>query len=313
MDNQITPELLQRYAQGLCTLDEARRVEQWLEQESDPFGELGDPTGEGDPALRDQIWQSLNAASGRRVAVWRYWRVAASIVLVSALAAGAYVGLRQAPATRLAHEKTIKAPAGGTSVLRFPDGSVVWLQGGGEISFTEPFRPDARSVALLRGKALFEIHHDPKHPFAVATGGSRIQVLGTRFVVSRETGGVQVTLANGKVRFVTDRNQVEELKPGYLLDYNALSGEVERVAPADTGYATAWTRQVLWFRQTPLSEVMEEIGRTYGVSFTAAPEVDLSRRMNGKFEKQPLSRVLRLLALSTGYDFSVKNNEVVIR
>nr|WP_295927829.1 FecR domain-containing protein [uncultured Dyadobacter sp.] len=313
MDYNITPELLSRYAHGRCTPEEVRCVEQWLEHGGEQSGAFSDVIGAGDPVLRDEIWKAVSPRAGARRSLLRYWHAAAAVLVISALALAGYGRWRAAPAVAALKQITFQAPVGQTSVLRFPDGTVVWLQGGGRVSYTEPFRSDSRGLSLSKGKALFEVYHDPRHPFTVRTDNARIQVLGTRFVATHGANSVDVTLINGKVNFLTGKGPAQMLAPGQQLFYDARNAAQGTIAAADTGRATAWTRQVLWFDDTPLSEVMEEIRLTYGVAFRAAPGVDLSRRMNGKFEKQPLGRVLRLLTLSTGYEFFQQKNTVIVR
>jgi hypothetical protein len=65
MDSNITPELLQRYAQGRCTPEEIAAIEQWLEQESDPFESDGNNTIPENDELRAELWNAVKPLGKR--------------------------------------------------------------------------------------------------------------------------------------------------------------------------------------------------------------------------------------------------------
>lgn len=310
MDRNITPEMLQRYAQGRCTPEEIRMVEQWLEQETDPFEERSNPLVAADENLRDELWKAV-----RPFKLWHnnrfLWKVAASVLLVSAFIAIGYTNLPTTPKVAHVPQQTITAPKGQTKLVRFPDRSVVLLQGGATIRFPENFSTESRSVTLVQGKALFDITHDPVHPFIVNSGATKVEVLGTRFVVNNQPKSVQVTLARGKVRFLTEKTS-QLMKPGQQLDYDKNTAAIEQLASVDTSYATAWTRQSLWFNKTPLTEVLTEISNVYGIRYKTGSKVDSSRLLNGRFDEMPLPEVLVLLENSTGYRFRLKNGVVLV-
>lgn len=57
-----------------------------------------------------------------------------------------------------------------------------------------------RRVALQRGEAHFEVHHDPARPFVVQAGGSSIEAVGTAFnVYLRDESKLEVLVTEGRV------------------------------------------------------------------------------------------------------------------
>jgi transmembrane sensor len=73
------------------------------------------------------------------------------------------------------------------------DGSNVRLAPGSAVAFDD--RGAERRVRLLRGTTWFDIVHDPRRPFRVATGGITTTVLGTAFEVRRDSGtGVDISV-----------------------------------------------------------------------------------------------------------------------
>jgi transmembrane sensor len=141
--------------------------------------------------------------------------------------------------------------------IRLSDDSVVHLDVGSEIEVNMTDR--AREIALIRGRALFDVSKDRERPFTVSAGGTRTTALGTRFQVQTSPDRVVVVLSEGSVS-VTRANWEERLVPGEQLSLEgARTAPVKR--PVDTYMATSWSRGRLVFRGTPLAEALEEVNR----------------------------------------------------
>jgi transmembrane sensor len=85
-----------------------------------------------------------------------------------------------------------------TRVLQLADGSRVTLGPASRIATR--IDGNARNVTLLAGEAFFEVAHDRTRPFHVEAGDARIEVVGTKFDVSRSGGRVHVSVLEGVVK-----------------------------------------------------------------------------------------------------------------
>ncbi|GAB3279852.1 FecR domain-containing protein [Larkinella harenae] len=316
MNPKITPELLQRYAQGHCSSEERRTVERWLEQQEDPFEEIEYPLPAEDESLRAEIWAGIPDEPPSRLTTGPFQLVAACVLGLIILGGLWYNRQRTVPKTQPIlteqPQQTVQAPAGELLVVRLPDQSVVWLQGGTTIRYPKKFPASIRSVTLVEGQAFFEVVHHTNRPFIVHSADSQLRVLGTKFVVTNRSRDLRVTLTEGSVQFLTGKKVVQVLTPGQQLQYDKANSVISRLQTVDPNYATAWTRRLLWFRETPLRDVVVDLENYYGVPFQAGPGVDLSRLLTGKFERKPLAHVLRLLANSTGYAFRQQGSTIHI-
>jgi transmembrane sensor len=121
----------------------------------------------------------------------------------------------------------------------------------------------AREVDLVKGRALFDVAHDPQRPFTVAAGTSRITALGTRFQVQRQDPFVIVTLEEGSVDVVggSGAEQLrEQLKPGEQLRIGPDPATWSKTTVA-TDSATSWSRGRHVFRSTRLADAVSEVNR----------------------------------------------------
>ncbi|MEM0961136.1 MAG: FecR domain-containing protein [Bacteroidota bacterium] len=225
----------------------------------EPLGALDRPAGVDTDAAWRRVRTRTTASRAPRLAPSlppvarrvRRWTVAGTI----AAAVAAFVLLRPV---------TWTADPGETTTETFADGTRVTLNSGSQLRFTPTIGADRPRVVRLVGEAFFDVA--PGDPFVVETVDARTEVLGTAFNIRSHGTETQVVLTRGEVRVVSGSHTVT-LKPGEAATTTDL-GLVRE--PADVARQTAWRTGGLAFESEPLSAVIAEIGRRYGVSFDVA-------------------------------------------
>ena len=188
---------------------------------------------------------------------------ASAMVLFLLPARPAWVYLWPVPS---AWTQRLATPVGQIRTVRLADGSAVTLDTD-TILVTRMTR-SFRRLTLVRGRARFDVAHDPVHPFTVAAGGGSVVAIGTLFDVSLTAGHrVAVTLIRGvvdvrapaKAGGWTDRQATARLAAGeqYAFGRGVASPGVR---PASPGGAL-WPSRLLTFDSTPLSEAVAEANR----------------------------------------------------
>ena len=250
----------------------------------------------GLPARRTFAWAPLAAAAAVLIAVTLVWRNSASRPEVVTIAA-----------------RTLTTPVGGRDSLVLPDGSQVILGPGSELKIAEGFGQAARRVSL-RGEALFTVVHDEARPFVVDANGVQIRDVGTAFVIHSDAGGVRVAVTEGVV----------ELKASAAANVATTlnAGDAATVSPA--GQVTAergvgadgdleWTRGRLVFRDTPLSEVAEDLKRWYGVHLDIQDPALQRRPLSATFAGDPVKDVLTAISGAIGATMERRGDTIVVR
>ena len=147
------------------------------------------------PNLSDD-YLALGAQAGRA----RRWMAPAAL---AATVVVAFVGVRLSGyLTRAVPPVSYASSQETRREVTLADGSIVHLDVDSEISVR--LSEGQRQIALVNGRALFEVAHDATRPFVVSAGQSHTTALGTHFQVQREGHEVLVTLTEGSVA-VTDR------------------------------------------------------------------------------------------------------------
>jgi transmembrane sensor len=183
--------------------------------------------------------------------------LAASVVAVFGAARMLHTVPESAPADTMA----LVATSGATRMLTLDDGSVVHVDVSSELEIH--FTAREREVRLQRGRALFDVAHDPARPFTVVAGGGRVTAVGTRFQVERGPAELVVTLAEGIVTVAATESQAERserLVPGEQLSISADdSGWSKRTV--DARAATSWSTGRLVFREARLDDALQQVNR----------------------------------------------------
>jgi len=245
-----------------------------------------------DPVLPDVMWREAandTADDGRGHALVRGarrggWALAGGL-LVASLVAAVLLG----PSLASSRYEVVTGP-GDQRQIALDATTTIILNGSTRITLD---RKDTRFAALTSGEALFKVHHDPVHPFTLALGDRRVEDIGTLFDVVRDTGGIRVAVAEGKVAYRTDGSgagpQGVPVAAGQALSDPA-DNDTIRITPAPAGSVGGWRAGRLVFAGTALADVARDIGRSLGVRMTVAPAI--SRR--------PISGVITLAGRDGG-------------
>ena len=209
--------------------------------------------------------------------------------------------------------RTITTPIGGRDSLVLPDGSHVILGAGTELTIAAGYGQSTRAVAV-RGEAYFDVRHDAAVPFVVSANGTVIRDIGTAFVVrSDSAGGVRVAVTVGVVE-MTPRSAsgVTVLNAGDVATVSP-AGDIAAERGAGTADDLAWTRGKLVFRDTPLSEVRDDLRRWYGIHLDVRDPVLLRRPLSASFEGDSIKRVLDVISLALGASIERRGDTAVVR
>lgn len=233
-------------------------------------------------------------AGGRRR---RIRRVAATLALAAALATPLAVFLHFYPSSYLLADMRSGARQWQTHVLA--DQSRVTLEPGTAVNLH--FDPQRREVELVRGDILVEVAHDATRPFVVRTAQGSVRALGTRFVVSAESGVTVLSMLESKV-LATAR---DDTAPDHARQVQA--GEQVRITAQGVGapqpldaaaVEDAWKYRRLVVQDKPLADVLELLGRYRSGLLRVDRDALVGLQVNAVLPLDDPDRALQLLASS---------------
>ena len=201
--------------------------------------------------------------------------------------------------------QTVMTQTAEKRIVRLPDGSEVWLNSESTLQYKKKFSAKERKVRLT-GEAYFTIIKDKK-PFVVCTENARTQVLGTAFDVWARHQETRMIVKRGHVRLMSslqDSISVDLIK-------NQMSRIDQQDPPENPSSVNAenrigWMEGRLLFEKAPLSEILEEVERFYGVKIDLMNDTLTNETLTASFENIPLATVLQSLSLSYNTAYRIR-------
>lgn len=224
----------------------------------------------------------------------------------------------------------VSSSPGSKTKLVLPDSTIVWLNAGSKLTYSENFGLQNRNTTLT-GEAYFDVKKGTI-PFIIHTNGLKIKVLGTAFNVKSypDEMTTETSLLRGKLevsidqrpeqKFVLNPNEklvisnkpeaikekaVTNKEPLFLLKHLSFASD-------STIIETAWTENKLVFQDESFYEVAKKMERWYGVKIKFA-ENDLAyARLYGSFTRETIAEALDALKIGLAFDYKIEGEEITI-
>ena len=190
---------------------------------------------------------------------------------------------------------TIIVPKYGEYTVRLSDNTTVKLNSESTLTYPVQFKGKERKIRLT-GEAYLEVTPDTARRFVVETAGTTVTVLGTTFNVnaSAPDGNVATTLVNGKVE-IGNGLSTTIIAPGQQAITTPGNSRIE-VKKVDTHVVTAWVRDMFYFDEKPLGEIMQELSHWYEFNVIFEKESLKQRKFTIETSRyENIDKVLKLI------------------
>lgn len=336
-----SPDLLKRYLAGKCSREEEEAISTWYRSVGENREELDLPAKE-EAALKRKLWSVIRGNTAgipdpeesrpryryKRLFLWSGAAAAACILLLLFFPQPGTEnsGETQEQDERLAYRenKTDK-----TLCLVLPDTSLVWLQPGAGIAYTD-FREQAQREVTLSGEAFFEVSSHPQKPFIVYSGEVVTRVLGTKFNIKahKQENTVEVTVTEGVVE-VTHRKEKQQtrrnrpwnepgkpllLKAHEKIVYHQEDVRLVRHLQTATLPVAAASRENARFEfdDVPLKKVVNLLENVYQLDIELENEALNHCTLTASLNGESLDTKLKLICKSIGAAYRRDQNKIFI-
>jgi len=338
MTNAEFQELLQRFKEGKCSLEEIQLINNWFNNISDENRELNEfEKAHVNARMLSAIKKKLPSAAQKttrpRQASMLMLKVAASLLLASFLF---YLFVGQNPVKRLVATSAVdlsdemlehKNLTNDILQVQLPDSSRVELKPNAVLSYSKQWDERKREVHLV-GEAFFEVVKDSKRPFYVHGGEIVTKVLGTSFTVkaAMNARSIEVAVHTGKVSVYEEAKKDNPANRGvdaasgviltpnekveyFVTDKHWVTSLVEEPQPLP-----ATNKSVDFvFSNASMIMVKESIERTYSIDIVIENEASFSScTFTGDVSMMELYDLLDVICKSTGTNYEVKGTKILI-
>jgi transmembrane sensor len=317
-------ELIDRVRRGEATPGEIAQLEAWRaesrENERDyqstvrvlavgqSLSRLGpSPARPSAPEIASRVAIRARLAGRSRLTRWTPWAVAAAAAIVAAVAIGSRISqpLNDTGIPVWGASEVITG-ANELATVKLGDGSVVRLAPSSRLRV---MAGRGRTVSL-EGRAFFAVKRMPEYPLIVRTAAGDARVLGTRFELATDNGGLRLRVVEGRVALSTTREQTEVAAGQETAIAN---GVVVRPTVADTAATSSrWVGTFLAFQATPLGDAAREIERVYRTSVTITDTTLARETLTASFTDRPVEEVVSVICSVLNARCDVKDGTVRI-
>ncbi|MBQ6081819.1 MAG: DUF4974 domain-containing protein [Bacteroidales bacterium] len=240
---------------------------------------------------------------------WNY-PIAAAAILIPLLVLGISIWLKP---KRTAAEQTAQityyVERGVKGQVALADGSTVNLNSGSTLKILDDRR------VYLEGEGWFEVKTDREHPFYVETpSGISVKVTGTKFNLSNyREEDFKVLLESGIIELEGRGKDIPaKIAPSEQVIVRSGRSHTAVADSLDKKNTTAWKEGMLVFDDKPLREAIPMLERWYGTHITVNNDALLEERLTGEFDTETIQEVMRVLALTHGFTYTINHKDITI-
>jgi len=323
MKNELI-RLIEKFFRKQASPEEITRLKELFTQAEDKellsgfYEEKWEQAGfSSEKEVEKRIWTKLQEQiqakpAPEKLPLWKkYSRIAASILIpLFCVGLGYYVSENKSK--QVDNKTTVRVEVGQKANIQLPDGTHVWLNSAGLLTYDNTYNKKER-IVYLQGEAYFEVNKDKKRPFIVKANDISVEALGTTFNVKAYPDDNYVTaiLLEGSIR-VSSMSQSEALKPNEKLTFNKSNGQFTKGALLDADKNVSWVNNQLAFEQERLEDIAKTLERMYSIRIRFASGSLKNIRFSGSIKNNNLENVLQLLTFVSPIRYSMENDTTII-
>lgn len=247
----------------------------------------------------------------RKLSIWRKAAGIAAVILLFII--GGYGVWEIKPYLQPETYFAFEAPYGEKSKMELSDGTVVWLNAGSTLKYSNRFNAANREVEL-DGEAYFEVTKHNGATFIVKTGSYDVQVKGTKFNVTAysDDSFVTTTLLEGAVDLLY-KGQAIGMSPGESVRLDRVSNKFTR-NKVNAVQAKAWSENRIEYDAITLKELVTKLSRQYNVNITLESGKNESKEFRVSIRNgETIGEVLNAISEIIPIKIERKENDIYIK
>ncbi len=217
----------------------------------------------------------------------------------------------------------IVTPLGSKSKVVLPDSSIVWLNAGSKLRYSNLFNQQNRNLSL-EGEGYFKVAKNKKIPFRVNASDFIVEAVGTEFNVRayKEDDAIVTSLVEGKVKLEHASAKIADniyLNPNHKATFykdNTNRNKKPRliIRPnVDLSPNIAWKNNQLILNKENLKDLSVDLERMYDCKIHFNSEDVKSFMFSGTITDMSLNEILDVIKMSTPVNYEVKGKNVYIK
>ncbi len=194
-----------------------------------------------------------------------------------------------------------------SALLLLADGSTAKLDTGSRLGFAKPDGGKRMHLKLLTGRIFLRVAKTDGR--FVVEADATVEVKGTVFGVTRQPGGTDVSVFEGKVS-VSNAGTSLDIERGQSA--SAASGQAPKLSDTDPNVALLWARDWTRFENRPIIDVFLWIEDNSRYKLRFDPDRLKDKTVTIAISDEPVEQVLEQLAVACGLDLQIDGNKITV-
>ena len=310
----MNQDLLHKYFKGETSVDEEKRILNWVDESEENRKTLQKERMLFDIALFTDSKRKMRekAGAGARIIPMLRWSARIAAAVIVAVSCGFLINEYQYD--KLAQLQTVTVPAGQRAQITLADGTKVWLNNAATLKYPREFSEKERNV-YLDGEAYFEVTKNRHKPFTVESDAMRVRVLGTtfNFKCDKRCRIAEATLIEGEIEVKGNKDEGQiVLAPGQRAELNRNSGRLT-VKQVDAKLDAVWRDNLIPFNKANIFTITKALERFYDVKIILSPDIRSDKTYSGVLKKKStIESVLKSLQNSIPIEYKIVGNNIFI-
>ena len=188
------------------------------------------------------------------------------------------------------------------------DGTVITLLPKTKIMIPAAYNKSGRTIVMEAGEAGFDVIHNPRKSFIVELGSTQIRDIGTSFTIHKELSSIDVSVSAGKIAFEKlSTREIKEVNAGSAITYDVQHESFGKIKSVDS---MKIAKQLLNFKDTPLSEVIAGIQKVYGKKIIINDGI-ANKTFTGQLDGMSFNGAIKVICTTYGLEYE-KNDSIYI-
>jgi ferric-dicitrate binding protein FerR (iron transport regulator) len=192
--------------------------------------------------------------------------------------------------------------------IELPDGSIVLLQKGSQLSYHPKFINQRKLD--LKGQAYFEVVKS-ENPFEIDLNGSSVEVLGTTFNIHQKDDVTEVFVNSGKVLF-SYKSQDVILTEKEFAFLNIEENKIYKGVDRENNHLF-WMNYELVYENTPLNQIFTDLEKYYEIDISSENSKILNCKISGTFKNKTPDEILTSICAVLDLSFTKNSNNFSIK
>lgn len=206
---------------------------------------------------------------------------------------------------------SMKTNQGSRSELVLPDGSVVKLNSGSNISYFYNKQQNIREVKF-EGEGFFKVAKNKK-PFVIRLdNGVEVKVMGTTFNLKayKDDPVIQTSLVEGCIE-MSHNNEKITMKPGEMVVFNKETKSLTQME-GNLSHSYGWMKNKIYMENMNICEVCKYLERIYDVNIYIQEDLKRQINYNGVIKEETIGDVLNALAQLSNISYNIDGKNIYI-